>query len=78
MNKEERIKELNDLSKNTLIVMMVQKDRQIEELQKEVERLKAHWFDYKEFLMNKYPPTSGGDFEFTCEHHQKIDEILTT
>ena len=37
MNKEERMKDLNDLSKNTLIVMMVQKDNYIDALKKENE-----------------------------------------
>ena len=34
------------------------------------------WAEYKKYLMKKYPPVEGKEFEFTCEHHKKLDKIL--
>ena len=36
-----------------------------------------YWNDYKAFLKNKYPPEEGKEFEFTCEHHKKIDQLFS-
>ena len=34
------------------------------------------WAKYRKFLMEEYPAEEGKDWEFTCEHHQKIEKIL--
>jgi len=36
------------------------------------------WNKYKSFLQEKYPVEEGEEWQFTCEHHQKIDEILNS
>ena len=36
------------------------------------------WNKYKSFLQEKYPVEEGEEWSFTCEHHQKIDEILNS
>jgi hypothetical protein len=39
-------------------------------------RVQAAWFEYTMYLMNKYPPPEGEDWEFTCPHHKRIDALL--
>lgn len=36
------------------------------------------WNKYKSFLQEKYPVEEGEEWQFTCEQHQKIDEILNS
>lgn len=36
----------------------------------------AEWSNYKEFLKEKYPAEEGQEWEFTCEHHKRIDKLL--
>ena len=46
------------------------------EAQQELYFIKLHWNEYKEFLMKKYPAKDGEDWEFTCEYHQRLDELI--
>lgn len=34
------------------------------------------WNKYVNYLKEKYPAKDGERWEFTCEHHQKIDNLL--
>ncbi len=38
--------------------------------------IKTEWQAYTEFLQKKYPPWGDQKWEFTCEYHKRIDEIL--
>lgn len=37
---------------------------------------KKEWELYKKTLMAQYPAEEGQEWNFTCEHHKKIDKIL--
>ena len=39
--------------------------------------LRQEWDEYIQFLKEKYPPKKGENFELTCEHHRRIDSILS-
>ena len=41
-----------------------------------IEEMKEVWGKYKGFLMEKYPAEEGNEWEFTCEHHKRIDAVL--
>jgi len=41
-----------------------------------IEEVIEEWNKYKEFLMEKYPAEEGKEWEFTCEHHQRINLLL--
>ena len=34
------------------------------------------WSAYREMLQKKYPAEEGKEWQFTCEHHQRIDTLL--
>lgn len=40
------------------------------------EQIQEAWSNYMEFLKRKYPPYPGYDFELTCPHHRRINEVL--
>ena len=42
----------------------------------DIKAVKKEWEMYKQLLMEKYPAEENKEFEFTCEHHKKIDKIL--
>lgn len=44
----------------------------------ELRKAAEEWNKYKSFLQEKYPVEEGEEWQFTCEHHQKIDEILNS
>ena len=37
--------------------------------------LKEAWVNYKNYLREKYP-TVEGEWDFNCEYHKRIDEII--
>jgi len=39
-------------------------------------KLIKEWKLYKKFLQDKYPVENGQKWEFTCEHHKKLDAII--
>jgi hypothetical protein len=41
-----------------------------------IELIKENWDKYKEFLQKKYPAKDGEEWNFSCEYHQNIDNIL--
>lgn len=41
-----------------------------------IDQITKQWIRYKAFLMDKYPVEEGQEWEFKCEHHKKIEEIL--
>jgi len=44
----------------------------------EIARLREIWREYRKYLQEKYPANPGEKWQFSCEHHQKIDAILGT
>lgn len=42
----------------------------------QIKELVESWGQYTTFLKTKYPPKEGQEFAFTCEHHQRIDQII--
>tara|TARA_Y100000310_G_scaffold311548_1_gene357932 strand:- start:16946 stop:17122 length:177 start_codon:yes stop_codon:yes gene_type:complete len=41
-----------------------------------IKEIKKEWNLYKQSLVEKYPAKEGEDWEFTCEHHKKIEGLL--
>ena len=41
-----------------------------------IEKLRQAWLEYKAYLKEKYPAEEGKEWEFTCPHHQAIDQEL--
>jgi len=42
----------------------------------DIDKIREAWSEYKKFLIEKYPAEEGKEWEFTCEHHKRIDSIL--
>jgi hypothetical protein len=47
-------------------------------MQDKLEEIKEKWEEYKSFLQEKYPAKDGQEWEFTCDKHKAIDNILNS
>lgn len=39
-------------------------------------RVAEIWGDYRRYLQEKYPPKDGERWEFSCDHHRRINKLL--
>jgi hypothetical protein len=54
----------------------LEQSRELGFYRKKYRTMQKEWELYKQSLIKKYPAKEGKKWEFSCEHHQKIDEIL--
>ena len=41
-----------------------------------IKEIRKEWSEYKQMLIERYPAEEGTDWEFSCDHHKRIDELL--
>jgi len=41
-----------------------------------LEEMRKEWNEYVAFLKEKYPEPENQEWAFSCQHHQRIDDIL--